>query len=298
MDTIWQWGLEFIRTLQLIHGPLPDALFKAVTFLGEEQFYLLLLPFLLWCVDFTIGLRLAVTFLLSTYVNVGLKDFFAQPRPFQLDPSVQLHPASGYGLPSGHSQSVVVAWGVIAAEFRRRWLWAAALLLMAAVGLSRVYLGVHFPTDVLAGWAVGGLILGLYLWRGRRVEEWLRSLRPSERVAAALLVPLGLLLLHPAKGTASPLAVLAGMGVGGEVLLRRVGHFRAAGPVWQRVARYLVGTVGILLIYVGLSALFPAEGEPLYFTLRIVRYFLVGLWAGLVAPWLFVRLRLAPPPAS
>ena len=292
MDAIWQWGIDLIHTIQLVHGPALDALFKAITFMGEEEFFLLLIPLFFWCVDFASGARLAFVFLLSAYANAGLKDIFAHPRPFELDPTVELHEADGFGLPSGHSQSAVVVWGTIATEFRKTWLWVVAILLMVLIGFSRIYLGVHFPTDVLGGWAVGAVVLAIYVAVGPRIEAWLKEASLAWQLAVSVVVPLALLLLHSTKDTASPTAVLMGMGVG-AALTRKVAPFSADGPLWQRAVRFLVGMVGIGLFYFGLSAVFPSEGEQFYFVLRIVRYALVGLWAGLGAPWLFLRLRLA-----
>ena len=291
MEAIWQWGLDLIRTIQLVHGPTLDAIFKAITFLGEEEFFIMLLPLVFWCVDFAVGARLAFAFLLSTYVNTGFKDLFAHPRPFELDPTVQLHDAAGYGLPSGHSQSAVVVWGTIAAGFRKTWLWGVAVLLMVLIGFSRVYLGVHFPTDVLGGWAVGAVFLAAYLALEPRIEAWLKRASLAVQLALAVAVPLALLLLHPTKDTGSSMAVLMGMGAG-VALTRRIAPFRADGPLWQRAVRFLVGVVGLLILYVGLTLVFPAEGESLYFVMRVVRYALVGLWAGLGAPWVFRKLRL------
>ncbi len=292
MEALWQWGIDLIRTIQLVHGPTLDAVFKAITFMGEEEFFLILLPLIFWCVDFAVGVRLAFAFLLSAYTNTGLKDIFAHPRPFQIAPEVRLHDAEGYGLPSGHSQSAVVVWSVIAAGFRKTWLWIVAISLMVLIGFSRVYLGVHFPTDVLAGWATGAIFLVAYLVLEPRLAAWLGQAGLTMQLALAVAVPLVLLLLHPTDNTASPMAVLMGMGVG-VALLRRGAPFSADGPLWQRVARFFVGAVVLLILYFGLKFVFPGEGEPLYFVLRVVRYALVGLWAGLGAPWLFLRLRLA-----
>ena len=297
MEAIWQWGLDLIRTIQLVHGPALDALFKAITFLGEEGFFMILLPTIFWCVDAAGGVRLAFVFLLSPYLNAVLKDLIAHPRPFELDPAVQLHDVGveGYGLPSGHAQNSVVLWGAIAARFRRAWLWVVAVLLMLLIGFSRVYLGVHFPTDVLGGWAAGAVLLAVYLALGPRVETWLKRVGLAGQLAVAIVVPLVLLLLYPAKGCDVPMAVLMGMGVG-VALAARVAPFSAAGPVWQCVLRFLVGAVGLAVVYVGLKFVFPGEGEPLYALLRFVRYVLVGLWAGLGAPWTFRRLRLVSRP--
>ncbi|MBU0704777.1 MAG: phosphatase PAP2 family protein [Chloroflexi bacterium] len=292
MDAIWQWGIDLIHTIQLVHGPALDGVFKTITFLGEEEFFLILLPLVFWCVDFALGARLAFAFLLSTYVNTGIKDIFAHPRPFELDPTVKLHEASGYGLPSGHSQSSVVVWGTIAAGFRKTWLWVAALLLMVLIGFSRIYLGVHFPTDVLGGWTVGAIFLAAYLALQPRVEAWLKQAGLTVQLALAVAVPLSLLLLRPSDDNTSAMAVLMGMGAG-IALLRQVASFSADGPLWQRGARFLVGAVGLLALYLGLKLLFPGEGEAFYAVMRFVRYALVGLWAGLGAPWLFLKLRLA-----
>ena len=49
MEAIWQWGIDFIHTIQQVQGPALTAFFKAVTFLGEKEFFLLLLPLVFWC---------------------------------------------------------------------------------------------------------------------------------------------------------------------------------------------------------------------------------------------------------
>ena len=114
MEAILQWGIGFINIVQQIHGPVLDSIFRIITFLGTERFYLLLLPLIFWCVGLKLGARLAVILLLSVYINFGLKDILQQPRPFDIDPSVQLVDTRGYGLPSGHAQSSVAVWGFIA----------------------------------------------------------------------------------------------------------------------------------------------------------------------------------------
>jgi len=79
MNTIFQWGLNFIIMIQQIDTPLLDSFFRAITSLGDKSFYLLLFPFLLWCVDFYLGIRVGIIFLLSVYVNNGIKEIFQQP---------------------------------------------------------------------------------------------------------------------------------------------------------------------------------------------------------------------------
>ncbi len=293
MEALLQWGIDLIVVIQQIHGPALDSIFRAITFMGEEEFYLLLLPLLIWCVDFALGARLAILFLLSSYLNADLKNLFQQPRPFDLDPSVRLSSAEGYGLPSGHSQSAVVVWGSIAVWARKTWFWVVAIGLMALIGFSRIYLGVHFPTDVLAGWAIGAVLLYLYLAVPPGVEKRLAELSLGMQMLLALAVPVVLLLIHPVKDTTTALATLAGAGAG-LALTHRYAPFSARGPWWQRALRFLIGSVVVFALYLGLKVVFPGEGSALYLVFRFLRYWLIGVWVSFGAPWLFRLLHLAP----
>ena len=292
MEAILQWGINLIVFVQQIHGPALDGIFRAITFLGEEEFYLLLLPLLLWCVNLAFGARLAVLFLLSTYITVGLKDLFQQPRPFDLESSVKLSDAEGYGLPSYHAQSAVIVWGDIAIRVLKTWFWVVAIALMLLIGFSRIYLGVHFPTDVLAGWAIGGALLGIYLAVQPRMERRLVRLNLGMQILLALAVPLVLLLIHPTKETTAAMATLAGVGIG-LALMQRYVLFSPHGPLWQRAMRFFVGGGVIFALYLGLKAVFPGEESSLYLVFRFLHYWLIGLWISLGAPWLFRLLRLA-----
>jgi hypothetical protein len=197
-----------------------------------------------------------------------------------------------YGLPSGHSQSAVVVWGIIASYVRKWWAWAVAIALMVLIGFSRIYLGVHFPTDVFGGWALGVVLLALYILLVPRVEAWLRSVGLAVRLALVAVIPPVIALIHSSDDALAAMGVFFGAGVG-IVLTGEWVHFDAAGPLWQRVVRFLLGAAILLALRIGLKAVFPEKEETLYEVLRFVRYAVVGLWAGLGAPWLFVKLRLA-----
>jgi hypothetical protein len=208
---------------------------------------------------------------------------------------VGLYEAEGYGLPSGHAQMAVVTWGVIAAELRKRWAWIAAFVLMGLIGLSRIYLGVHFPTDVLAGWAVGALVLIAYVRWESKIERQLTAMPPLHQIVLTLAVAVGLVLVVPTEVTTSILGILAGAGVG-LVILAQIGGFRADGPIWKRGIRMVIGGAVLFALRMGLKAIFPALGDPLYLTMRFVRYTVMGVWTGLGAPWLFQQIHLADTP--
>ena len=293
MGPIQQWGIDLIVSIQEVHGPVLDGFFRAITAMGTEEFHLLLLPLLFWCINYGLGIRVALLTLLSSYINSGLKDLFQQPRPFYLVPSVKLSEAIGYGLPSGHSQTSVIVWGVIAAWARKTWFRVVAVVLMLLIGFSRVYLGVHFPTDVLAGWAIGAVLLGLYLTAQPSVRLWLTQRELVVRIGLGLAIPLVLYLVYQTDDSLMIAATMAGLGVGLPVTDRYI-MFSAGGPWGQRVLRFIVGGVVVLALYLGLRLVVPGEGATLYRAFRALRYVLVGVWVSLGAPWLFRLLRLAP----
>jgi membrane-associated phospholipid phosphatase len=293
MSELYSWGIDVIKWMQALGGPLLNGLFKGITFLGNEEFYLLLLPFVLWCLDARLGAKLVYLLLLASLANFGLKHLFAQPRPFIIQPGLNLVEASGYGLPSGHSQMVVVIWGSVALAIKKKWSWPAALVIMLLIGISRVYLGVHFPTDVLAGWTVGAIILALTAWVGPGITRWLEELGLLPALILINGFTIAVLLLNRSKDFISPIATFWGFALG-HLFLSRFFSLSTSGSPGKRIVRYSIGLIGMLSLYLGLKSLFPAEGENLYLVLRFVRYSLIGLWVGLAAPLVFRLLHLSP----
>jgi undecaprenyl-diphosphatase len=121
------------------------------------------------------GLIGAITIGIVALANSALKDFMARARPDVLEPIVEEH---GFSFPSGHSILGTVAWGILGVLVWRsrlplgvrRAVVAALGLVIFLVGLSRVWLGVHYPTDVLAGWTAGAVIVLLFARLSRRVS--------------------------------------------------------------------------------------------------------------------------------
>ncbi len=292
MSTSDHWGVELILWLQQF-SPTLDLPFFALSWLGNEIFFLVALPLIYWCIDRRLGARLAILFLLSSYLNAVFKVWAGQPRPYMVDERVlPLDPITSGGFPSGHAQNTTALWGYLALHYRRRWLWWVTGALLLLVPLSRLYLGVHFPVDLLGGYVIGALALLYFMRRQPRVEGWLARQSLRWQVSVAALGSLALLWLLPApddNGVATA-ATLLGMGVG--FALERA-YVRFAPPTeWrQRLICFAVGALPLALIYLGLRLAF-AELEPAPFW-RYLRYALVGFWAAFGAPWLFVRLGLA-----
>jgi len=292
MDSIFQWGLDFIIIIQQIDTPLLDSFFRVITSLGDESFYLLLFPFLLWCVDFYLGIRIGIIFLLSVYVNTGIKEIFQQPRPFDILPEIQKVHAYGYGFPSGHAQSSLVVWGSIAYWNKQIWIRNLSVLLILLIGFSRIYLGVHFPTDILGGWLIGGLILGLSYFIFLKIKLDFIQGNMLFKIICITLFPVILLQIQSSPDTISSVAVLTGIGYGLLLFSSSIGGIRP-GNWLQRLVSFLVGVIGIGIFYLGLKLILPSEGQFFYQLFRFFRYLLLGIWISFGAPWLFIRMGLA-----
>jgi membrane-associated phospholipid phosphatase len=121
------------------------------------------------------GLIAAITILLASIANSALKVAIRRERPDLLDPLIV---ERGFSFPSGHSALGMVAYGILAVLVSRSRLparWRIAIIvalgaLVALIGISRIWLGVHYPTDVIAGWAAGGVIVLVYAALTRRVS--------------------------------------------------------------------------------------------------------------------------------
>ena len=291
MENLLAWGLEIIHSIQHIQSPLVNTIFLAITSLGSSMAFLLVLPLLFWCVDYNLGMRVAIVCSISAFCNFSLKDFFAQPRPFNLDPTVAITTARGYGLPSGHSQGSLVLWGSIAAWIKKKWVWAVTAFFVALTGFSRVYLGVHFPTDVLAGWMLGILFLVLYCTLQPKIERWITGQSLVVQVLALLSVSLGLLLITASRVMVYQLGMLLGIGVG-AILKSRYLPFSVSGIRWTSLARYSIGIAILFTLFTTLRITYPAQQATGYFIIGFLHSAVNGIWISLGAPWLFRLLKL------
>jgi membrane-associated phospholipid phosphatase len=291
METGLQWGLDVIKAIQQIQSPLLNAVLLIITSLGGGISFLFVLPILFWCVDYRLGLRVTVLCSASAFFNFSLKDLFAQPRPFDLDQSVALTTARGYGLPSGHAQGSLVLWGSIAEWVQRRWFWVVTITLVMLIGFSRVYLGVHFPADVVAGWLLGSALLVLYCIFYPRVETWIAGKTPGVQLLLLLGVLLGLMLLNCSRVMVYQLGIMLGVGAGAIVKVRSF-SFSISGMSWRSPARYLAGIVILVICFVLLRSVYPPRDTTGYYVIGFVHSTLNGLWISLGAPWFFRVLKL------
>jgi len=193
------------------------------------------------------------------------------------------------------------------------------------IGLSRIYLALHFPHDVLLGWLFGIVVLWLLLYLEKPVLGWMKkypvgfqilfiflfsvmlvlivllaqlSLRgwslPSDWVSNAHLAFPDELLITPLSyhNFLSSTGAFFGL-ASGWIWISKLGGFTTRDAWWKLLLRYILGVIGVLILYLGLGALTTATETFLSYAVRYLRYALVGFWISGFAPWLFVKVKLA-----
>ena len=159
MEAMSFWNdLSWILDLRT---PFLNTFFDLVSLAGYPTFLILFISFGYYYWSPEKFSRIAMLLFISGLINGFLKDYFQDPRPameFMLDPRI----GDSYGWPSGHAQIAVTLWGLIAIEFKEKWLSIFCLLIIALISFSRMYLGVHDFGDVFAGLLIGAIVLGLW----------------------------------------------------------------------------------------------------------------------------------------
>lgn len=326
LDAMYAWGLSVIHAFQGAGNPAITVIARGFTLLGDPLLYMIAIPVLLWCVDERRGFRIGMAVFISNGINVALKRNLRVPRPFMADPSVGLIGETGYSTPSAHAQNAAVLWPLMLGAWKGKSLGAGLRVALAiglplCIGASRVYLGVHYPTDVFLGWAIGAAISCIALFAipaaARAIAtaraDWITGVRESLKsyvettgrsfrsIKLALAAIVAFALNAASKGDSSMGGLVFGFAAGYILLTdgaKDGAHdeqrFSAGkGSLPKKAARLVIGFAGLAAIYFGLKELLPGEASQYYVLCRFLRYGLVGLWGSWGAPKVFQRIRLA-----
>lgn len=314
--------------INLVLQQLGEWLFipmRFFSFLVDEKFYLFVMPAIFWCYDSRLGLQVGLLLMFSNGVNSIFKFIFHSPRPFWVSNQVNaLVKETSFGIPSGHSQNAAVMWGFFASASKKVWLRVVFGLIIFFIGFSRLYLGVHFVTDVLLGWAIGLILLWIYLLIFRRLSANLSNWSTAKKwigititTLLIIFIPLIFKMINSSYQISETFKLNIGLAYGGEVIdpyaldgvitaggawfglltgifatyrLIPIGRIRAS---WQQlIIRFIIGVTGVLILWGGLKMIFPEDIQFLSEILRFIRYGLIGFWIAGGAPWLFKKIGL------
>ena len=152
--------LEILRNIQSIANPFLDILFQLITICGEQMVLVLIISIIYWVKDKKFGEYIAYAVLTSVLVNCVVKDIFKFKRPIGEEGirALREKTATGYSFPSGHTQGAGSFYGAMAIYIKKKVMYIIAIIMIILIGFSRLYLGVHYPKDVIVGGILGVLI--------------------------------------------------------------------------------------------------------------------------------------------
>ena len=277
-----EWEVRLVEWLQRNTGSIGLVFGKVFSFFGGETGLLLVLLLVLFCWKKEAGKRLA---LIVASVNAWLpmiKAVVLRPRPYvtypdrvearvlvDADAAAQEVAAQGYSFPSMHAASVPALYVSLAMEAKKKWLWIAAIALTVLVGVSRVMVGMHYPTDVLAGWVLGFAAIGIFWLMERFVQkEWLRHL-----IVLCLTLP-GLFYVRTQDYFTS-LGLLIGL-IAAIPFERKYTRFQDTRNIWAMLLRM----IGAFALYFALNTLLKLPFNKAFldggsfgaYLIRTVRY--------------------------
>lgn len=324
MDNLWGFLVNVNLFLQSIGDWIIPPM-QWVTFLGDEEFYLLVMPALYWCIDARLGIRLGLILMLSNAFGTSLKFLFHTPRPFWVSSDVIAHvQETSFGMPSGHALNAMALWGYTAVQMRKRSVKILFWGLVFLIGFSRLVLGVHMINDVLLGWLAGALLLWVFIKAEKRYLPAMQRWSSQKKLVGIILSTLVLLIVpvviwlinqgyqlneawvlnyaaafsegelmpYSLEGAVTAAATWMGLLIGLFILDQKRILISVSGPIGQRLLRYGIGVIGVLVFWMGLKMIFPDGESFTALSFRFFRYTLIGLWVSYAAPALFIKLKL------
>jgi membrane-associated phospholipid phosphatase len=281
----------------LLRNILPGLgiFFLWVSELGGEIFYIALLLIGYWAYNKKEAILATYILIVAVVTNYWLKVMIARERP----PSsywLTSEPPPNYSTPSGHAQNSATLYGWFAVRIKTWWMALIAVILTFLVGISRVYIGVHYIEDVLLGWGVGIITVLVLVYLEKPAREYISRYKTEHLLL--VLAFIGFLMTLIAAILPQPpndnFGAYGGLTMGfalALILEQRFVNFSTSPPdgkKWRLVARVVIGLVLVIGVMVGLDPLLPKEE----IWLRAFRDSLIALTGVFVWPFIFKRVNL------
>lgn len=277
MNSLHLWELSLIKNLQLIRTPFLDKFFLFLNYFDTFYFPLILIPVIWFGYNWKWGLRLLYIIIISSVLNELAKLLFHQPRPTFLDPSVGVIFLKNFGFPSGAAQAATVYSGLMILYFKNKKVaWILGSILVFFISLSRVYLGVHFISDLIGGYILGIIVVILFYNFHSKIENFLSKKTPRKLVFINSLFCFSLFLLNYQYFRVMSLALVTV--VIGLAFSKRFDILMPPSKSFKD------GLFKILLFFAGaLVIIISLKFCSTYFSkrvLEIIGVFLLGVWIG------------------
>jgi len=288
-----QLEIRFLQFLESLRTDFSVKFFEGITMLGEETILILMIAVLYFAYDKRLALRIGYITITSMCVNNTVKNLVKRPRPFAsggVTPA-RAHTATGYSFPSGHTQTIATWSSAFAMYFKKAWVSVLAGVGIVAVAFSRLFLGVHYPSDVIVGAVLGvAIAVGLSI-----VYDRTKNIHKLYGITALVMLPFAIWFMITADPLYDDFFKLYGM---------LTGLFFAAGleekyapieydvAVWKKVLRIVIGVAVVLAVKEGFKLVDVFGILRLSLLLDAIRYMLVVIVGFGLCPILFKKINM------
>ncbi len=301
---------DIVQFFESLRHPVLTPIVIAITNLGNELFYIAAIAALYWVWDKDIALKLATGITTTSYVNNVLKIVIGSPRPYAnnspedhwLGVDVEEYKLSN-GMPSGHAQGAGTFWTLLGYYVNDRKFWLFAGVMVLLIGLSRLYLAVHFLEDVIVGWILGIAIAVVIQYSWTRGEQFFSEKARSTQLVYALSPIILFLIAVLAFGAEEKtdfasvsMGALMGIWVGHLFQEQYVGFSSRTENKLTLGVRLFVGYIILVPLTFLLSilqhAFFDTSPMLLQLILTLFRYTFIGFTATFIIPILFTKIEI------
>ncbi|MHC2834678.1 phosphatase PAP2 family protein [Bacillus sp. F9_6S_D1_P_5] len=271
----------FLEWMTSMEGSVLTTFLKLVSSIANETLYLVIISILYWCVSKRKAFHMIVMLCFSGYVGIVIKEFMKIPRPYTYDGVQALYEksAAGYSFPSTHVQLAATFWGSLMILCKKRIIWIVGIVFIILVATSRLYLRVHWLSDIMGAVLISVIVVYLYT----KVTVGVSDKRFTLLQQIVLAVSLIMYFMTEQIDNLKLLGVLTGSTIG--IMLEN--HFikmNENNNFKIQVVKTVLGLSFMFMIQLILKKVIP----DMYY----LRYVLTGITITFLCPFIFHMLRL------
>lgn len=294
--------IYMLKFFQSIRNPILNALFLILTISTEAPVIIILTAIMYWCINKKYGQKLLFALIPNITINTGIKELVKAPRPIGTEglESLRVSTATGYSFPSGHTQTATTFWTSLIIIFKQKWMNILGSVMILGVGVSRLYLGVHWPIDVICGWIFGIIFTLIFIKIFDIVDK-----NKNYKLLLLVLIPFTIFIfILKSDSYVKIFGLLVGC-ILGYIIEDRFIKFKTIHDykkevnfslkidankdyIVKSVYRFVLGIFTLLLVYLILKYIMPE-----YVLFNFIRYLIISLYAVAGVPALFKIIKLA-----
>lgn len=265
--------VDFLYKIASFRNEWLDRIFLFLNYFDTVYFIMVVIPVVWIAVSPRWGLRVAILLILSSLLNSHLKVLFQQPRPIVDFPNLAMLPFNSPGFPSGAAQTAALLGGLLVYGWKSHKAWAIAIPYALLIGFSRLYLGIHYVTDVLGGYVIGLAILYAFIYSIKSIDTFCKKQGRGFCIILAVLICFLYAFLVPSASGYRLMGAFLGFSAGAYASIRF--HLNPIKP-WTVPKRSLSAFITVLIVYI-LYFLTPRGTPP------AMQSFVIAIWISLGA---------------